>query len=128
MMDQDQPEKARPLLERAAALFREEPDRPTPASELVPRARGAKRSPLGPRPCPASPQAAFRSKPRRCGTNRVCGTSCPPEALVDLALKETSRAVLIGYGRTDVSEQGKAVRELDLDQAAGNLQLAIRAV
>ena len=47
-----------------------------------------------------------------------------PDELITLALKETSRAVLIGYGRTDVSERGKAVRELDLDQAAANLQLA----
>ena len=32
---------------------------------------------------------------------------------------------MIGYGRTDVSERAKVVRNLDLDQAADNLRLAI---
>ncbi len=33
--------------------------------------------------------------------------ACSPDELVTLALKETSRAVLIGYGKTDVSERAK---------------------
>jgi tetratricopeptide (TPR) repeat protein len=49
----------------------------------------------------------------------------PPEELVALALKHASRANLIGYGKTPVSPQAKAVRELDLDQAADEVKLAI---
>ena len=47
------------------------------------------------------------------------------DELVTLALKETSRAVLIGYGRTEVSDRARAVRSSDLDEAAANLQLAL---
>ena len=32
---------------------------------------------------------------------------------------------MIGYGKTEISERAQAVRKRDLDQAAGNLQLAI---
>jgi tetratricopeptide (TPR) repeat protein len=49
----------------------------------------------------------------------------PPEELVALALKHTDRANLIGYGKAPLSAQAKAVRELDLDQAADELRLAI---
>ena len=33
-MDEDRPHEARPLLERAAAIFRQAPNRPTSTSEL----------------------------------------------------------------------------------------------
>jgi eukaryotic-like serine/threonine-protein kinase len=49
----------------------------------------------------------------------------PPEELVGLAFKHASRANLIGYGKTPVSAQAKAVRELDLDQAADEVRMAI---
>lgn len=49
----------------------------------------------------------------------------PPGELAALALEETTRAVLIGYGKTPVSPPALSVRALDLDQAAANLQLAI---
>ena len=49
----------------------------------------------------------------------------PPAELATLALKQTSLAALIGYGKTPVSPAALSVRELDLDQAAANLQLAI---
>ncbi len=49
----------------------------------------------------------------------------PPGELATLALKETSQATLIGYGKTPVPPTAVAVRELDLDQAASNLQLAV---
>jgi hypothetical protein len=35
------------------------------------------------------------------------------------------RAVAIGYGKTSVSDRAGAVRELDLDESAANLRLAI---
>jgi len=49
----------------------------------------------------------------------------PPGELAALALKETGLAALIGYGKTPVSPAGLFIRELDLDQAAANLKLAI---
>ena len=49
----------------------------------------------------------------------------PPVALATLALKETSLAALIGYGKTPVPPAALSVRAVDLDQAAANLQLAI---
>ncbi len=48
-----------------------------------------------------------------------------PDELASLALKETGRSVLIGYGKTELSAPAQAVRKLDLDQAADNLQRAI---
>jgi eukaryotic-like serine/threonine-protein kinase len=49
----------------------------------------------------------------------------PAPELAALALKQTKLATLIGYGKTSVPPSGLAVRELDLDQAAANLQLAM---
>jgi serine/threonine protein kinase len=49
----------------------------------------------------------------------------PPGDLAKLALQETNRAALIGYGKTAVSDPARAVRQLDLDQAAENLQMAV---
>jgi tetratricopeptide (TPR) repeat protein len=45
--------------------------------------------------------------------------------LVALADEEASRATLIGLGATPISEEGQYVRQLDLDQAAAHLRLAI---
>ena len=49
----------------------------------------------------------------------------PPGELAALALKQTSLAALIGYGKTPVPPAALSVRELDLDQAAADLQLAV---
>src|SRR5262249_35022581 len=49
----------------------------------------------------------------------------PPGDLAALALKEANRAALIGYGKTPVSALGSSVAQLDLDQAAANLRLAV---
>ena len=49
----------------------------------------------------------------------------PAPELAALALKLTKLATLIGYGKTSVPPAGLAVRELDLDQAAANLRLAV---
>ena len=49
----------------------------------------------------------------------------PPAKLVTLALRETARAVLIGYGKTPIPDRARSVRELDLDQTAANLSRAI---
>jgi tetratricopeptide (TPR) repeat protein len=49
----------------------------------------------------------------------------PAPELAALALKETKLASILGYGKTPVAPAGLAVRELDMDQAAANLQLAV---
>ncbi|HLN30630.1 MAG TPA: protein kinase [Gemmataceae bacterium] len=49
----------------------------------------------------------------------------PAAELAALALKEGTRATLIGFGKTPISERAKLVRELDLDLAAADLRLAI---
>jgi eukaryotic-like serine/threonine-protein kinase len=124
LLDQDQAAAARPLLERAAALFRQKSDRPTPAGEIV-LEREARSEVLW------DLARVLRSlklpeDASHVDTKRIAlWSTCAPGELVDLALKETSRAVMIGYGKTEISERAQAVRKRDLDQAAGNLQLAI---
>jgi eukaryotic-like serine/threonine-protein kinase len=49
----------------------------------------------------------------------------PVQRLADLALSQTSRAALIGYGKTLVTGKAKSARDADLDVAADNLKLAI---
>jgi tetratricopeptide (TPR) repeat protein len=49
----------------------------------------------------------------------------PPTDLVNLAFTQLERALVIGYGKTSISNRAKAVRELELDQAAANLRMAI---
>jgi len=49
----------------------------------------------------------------------------PPGELVDLAFNQLERALVIGFGKTPVSDQGRAVRELELVQAADSVRLAI---
>ena len=50
----------------------------------------------------------------------------PVTEIVDLATKLAVRADVIGYGETSVPAAGQNVRKLDRDQAAANLQLAIK--
>ena len=49
----------------------------------------------------------------------------PPAKLVNLALRQAGRAVMIGAGRTPVGPRALAVRDQDLTQAAANLRQAI---
>ena len=73
MMDQEQPEKARPLLEGGRELFIKRSTVQHPPADQ-PRARGTKRSPLGPRPCPAPlklPTEAIRVDAERIGMWRA---------------------------------------------------------
>ena len=52
----------------------------------------------------------------------------PPRELADLALAQTtSRAALIGYGKAALPPAAERVRELDLDQAAAYLKMAINS-
>jgi serine/threonine-protein kinase len=69
------------------------------------------------------------SKPREADlrdTERIAlWKSRSPRELAALALRQARRAALIGYGKTPISDQARSVRELDLDQAAASLRLAI---
>ena len=124
MTDQDQPERARPLLDRAVALFRQGPSHPPSAVELT-LEREARSEALWDL---ARVLRALKlsSEASRIDSERIgVWPDGSPDDLVTLALKETSRAVMIGDGKTEVSDRAKAVRSLDLDQAAANLQLAI---
>ena len=56
---------------------------------------------------------------------RVLWKEHPPGELAKLALQQTNRAALIGYGKTPISELARAVRQLDLDQAAEDLQMSV---
>jgi serine/threonine-protein kinase len=49
----------------------------------------------------------------------------PPSELVDRALVQLDRALIIGYGKTPVSDRARDVRELELAQAADNVRSAI---
>ncbi len=49
----------------------------------------------------------------------------PPRELLDLALEHLGKATMFGYGKPVPSGRSPAVRELDLDQAAADLKLAI---
>ena len=124
LMDQDQAAAARPLLERAAALFRQKSDRPTPAGEIA-LERETRSEALW------DLARVLRALKLPGDASRIDAerlelwTARSPADAVDLALKETSRAILIGYGRTNVSDRAKVVRNLDLDQAADNLRLAV---
>jgi tetratricopeptide (TPR) repeat protein len=124
MMDQDQAEGARALLERAAALFRRQHDRPTPSGEVA--LERESRSEVLWDLARVLRSLKLPDDGSHVDTERIAlWTTRAPDELVDLALKETSRAVMIGYGKTEISERAQAVRKRDLDQAAGNLQLAI---
>jgi eukaryotic-like serine/threonine-protein kinase len=48
----------------------------------------------------------------------------PPAKLATLALETAKQALLIGYGKTPISEPARSVRELDLERAAADLRLA----
>ncbi len=123
LVDRDQPEQARLLLERSVDLFRQEANRATPVALVLERewrsealwdlARVLRTLKL--------PAEAERPEAERIELWKAR----PPEELVALALKRTSRANLIGYGKTPVSAQAEAVRELDLEQAASEVRLAI---
>ena len=48
-----------------------------------------------------------------------------PRDLASLALQETRRAALIGYGKTPIGGAARSVRDRDLDQAADHLRMAV---
>ncbi len=49
----------------------------------------------------------------------------PPEELIDLALDLLDRAILVGQGKTSLSDQARSVRDLELEQASECVRLAI---
>ena len=124
LADLGQPEAARLRLERAVALFRSRPERASSDNDGIEvrqwysealwdltRVLRAMKRPAEATAADAERAALWKSR--------------PAIESVDLAFKQLERANVIGYGATPVSEQARTVRELDLDQAAANLQLAI---
>ncbi len=49
----------------------------------------------------------------------------PPGEMVGLAFDLLNRALVIGYGKTPISDRARAVRELELEQASECVRLAI---
>jgi tetratricopeptide (TPR) repeat protein len=49
----------------------------------------------------------------------------PPNELVNLAFRLLERAIVIGYGKTPVPDRARTIRDLELDQAAQCIRLAI---
>jgi serine/threonine-protein kinase len=61
----------------------------------------------------------------RLDPERVALWTSRPGELADLALRQATRAVLIGYGKTPISPAAQRIRDLDLDQAVANLRRAL---
>jgi serine/threonine-protein kinase len=121
MADLEPPERALPLLQKAVDILS---DIPSSAGDEVQQREWLSEAlwELG-RFLRASKKSAEAD---RCDERRLTlWKGRPPRELADLALKQASRAALIGYGRTSVGEAGQAGRELDLAQAVDHLRLAI---
>ena len=124
LADQGVLEQAKQLLGRSVALFRSGAERTISTTDgleergwhsealwdLARVLRGLNR-PEEAQPADAEREALWKDR--------------PADELVMLALKQTTRASLIGYGKTPISAPAQAVRQLDLDQAAANLCLAV---
>jgi serine/threonine-protein kinase len=124
LADQGDLKGARQLLEQAVGRLRSAPDRATSAEVDVrqrewrtealwdfARVLRGLNLPDDARKADAEREALWKDK--------------PPGALLDLVLRQTAQAALIGYGKTPVSAEANAVRELDLQAATANLRLAI---
>ncbi len=121
LADQGEPEKACQLLERAVTTLSEGAESSTTEAlrrewqsvahwELARVLRVLKNS----------------AEADRVDSQRVALWQDRPAALLAaLALKQTTGAALIGYGKTPVPPPALSVRGLDLDQAAANLKLAV---
>ena len=122
--DLAQPEKARRLLEDAAATFRKLPAHEPPADELaLERQRRSETLWDLARVLRdlKQPQEAELALAERIELWK----KRPPEVLLDLAIKHLTKATMIGYGKTPVSGPTAAVRELDLKQADADVKLAV---
>ena len=56
---------------------------------------------------------------------RLLWKEAEPQELARFALQQVTRAALVGYGKTPISEPAQTVRKIDLDQAADNLRMAV---
>ena len=148
LLDQGFAEEARQRLERALVLLRPGPNRPTSDKVIAEERRSRSEVPyvLGfaadvgeagveDRRCRSEvlwdlarvlralkqPEAAEKVD----GERAALWQDRPPGELVDLALMQLERALVIGYGNTPVSDRARAVRELELGQAAEYIRLAI---
>jgi eukaryotic-like serine/threonine-protein kinase len=70
-------------------------------------------------------QNRFAEAARALGERVALWKDRPPGELIDLAFSQLERALVIGYGRTSVSERARTIRELELEQADDNVRLAV---
>jgi serine/threonine-protein kinase len=148
LFDQGLLQESQQRLERALALLRPGPNQAASIQELA-RERQSRQDVLyvlGLEPAPAS--AGFPE--RKCRSEALADLACvfrarklladadkadgeraalwkghPPSELVDVALDQLNSALLIGLGKTPLSDRAKAVRESELAKAADSLRLAI---
>jgi tetratricopeptide (TPR) repeat protein len=121
LTDQGQPEKALPLVQQAVDALGGSPQTGGQAIQD----RGWLTEALWEQACLFRalnrPDDAARADAQRI----VLWQKRPPSELAALALKETARANLVGYGKTPLPDSAKPVRERELELAATNLRLAI---
>jgi eukaryotic-like serine/threonine-protein kinase len=119
-----QPETATPLLEEAATRLRKLVGRKAPEKELAMAREGLSETlwdlarVLKDLDLPLDAERASAERSDLWKTR-------PPDELVELALKHLSQAAVIGFGKAPVSAPAEAVRDLDLDQAASEVILAV---
>ena len=84
----------------------------------------AQRGAVGPGPCPPGLEATRGSRE---GRWRALGhvERAPAQRAGRPGFHAVGRALVIGYGKTPVSDRARAVRELELEQAAECVRLAI---
>ncbi len=124
LADLGQIEQARPLLEQAAKRFQQAAGRQAPAKDLaldrelrsetlwnLARILGILKLPQEAQRVDAERNDLWKNR--------------PPAELVDLALKHLSQATMFAYGKMPLSDRAAAVRELDLEQAAAEVRLAV---
>jgi serine/threonine-protein kinase len=132
LADLSQPGNARPLLKDAADRFRPLAGRTASEEELALERQWRSETlwDLGRVLCDLEQRAdAVPADAER----KDMWKAQPPEELVDLALLHLNQATLIGYGKAPASAfssgtsaaRAEAVRQLDLDQAANEVKLAV---
>jgi tetratricopeptide (TPR) repeat protein len=148
LLDQGLAEEAQSRLERALVLLRRETDRATSGQENahIRQSRQDVLHVLGLEPATATVGFAerwccsealanlarvlrakklFAEAGAADAQRAVLWKRHPPSELVDVALRQLDGALVIGLGKTPVSDRARAVRELELAKAADSLGLAV---
>jgi eukaryotic-like serine/threonine-protein kinase len=124
LAEEAQPEKAKPLLEDAADWFRQIAGRAEPESTLA-QERERRSETLWYLSRVLRDLTLVADAARFDAERTDLWKTRAPGELVAFALKHLDQAKLIGYGKTPLSSRAAVVRDLDLDQAANEVILAI---